>query len=172
MTIEEMKKRARNYLELFTVIASGFVLLTTEVYHLYADKTFWGGTNLIPILAIGYYMVFLYSFPVNYEFFYKKNKFVAITTVLTAVCNIILNYFFIKCMGSMGAAIATAIAHAFQFLFHYICARFVIKEGEFPFSMRMQKPYTAVFLDFALLPILLPDAWLLRWGLGAALGVW
>lgn len=170
--IEEMKKRARNYLELFTVLSSGFVLLATEVYHLYADKSFWEGTILIPILAIGYYMVFLYSFPVNYEFFYKKNKFIAITTVAAALCNIVLNYFFIIYMGPLGAALATAIAHTFQFLFHYICARFVIKEGEFPFSMRMLIPYTAVFLVFAVLPILLPDAWLLRWGLGAALGVW
>ncbi len=169
---DEMKRKAKNYLELFTVLSSGFVLLATEVYHLYADKSFWGGTNLIPILSIGYYMVFLYSFPVNYEFYHQKNKFIAITTILAAICNIILNWVFIRAMGPLGAAIATAIAHAIQFLFHYICAKYIIKKGDFPFSMKMLMPYTAVFLIIAMLPLVLPEAWLIRWGLGAILGVW
>jgi len=170
--IEEMKRRARNYLELFTVLSCGFVLLATEVYHLYADSSFWGGTNLIPILAVGYYMVFLYSFPVNYEFFHQKNNFIAVTTVLAAVCNIVLNYFFIKSMGSFGAALATAIAHAIQFVFHYICARYVIKEGDFPFRMRMMLPYTGIFLVITMLSSLASDFWIPRWCFGAALGIW
>lgn len=170
--IGEMKKRARNYLELFTVISCGFVLLSTEVYHVFADRSFWEGTNLVPILAIGYYMVFLYSFPVNYEFFHQKNHFIAVTTVLAALCNIVLNYFFIKSMGYFGAALATAIAHGFQFAFHYICARFVIGKGDFPFELRMLMPYTVVFLAIAVACTATQDFALVRWALGAALGVW
>ena len=66
--IEEMKSHAKNYTELFTIVSIGFILLAREVFHLYAKQTFWKGIDLIPIFAIGYYFIFLYSFPVNYEF--------------------------------------------------------------------------------------------------------
>lgn len=170
--IEEMKKRVRNYLELFTVISTGFVLLSTEVYHIFADQRFWDGTNLVPVLAIGYYMVFLYSFPVNFEFFHQKNKFIAATTILAAVCNIVLNYFFINTMGYFGAAVATAIAHGLQFMFHYVCARFVIAKGDFPFSFGMLMTYAVPFLVIAVLCTIVTDFALVRWCLGAAIGVW
>lgn len=170
--IDEMKKRARNYLELFTVLSAGFVLLSTEVYHIFADSSFWSGTNLVPVLAIGYYMVFLYSFPVNYEFFHQKNRFIAVTTILAALCNIVLNYFFIQKMGYFGAAIATAIAHGLQFVFHYICARFVIRKGDFPFGLKMLLPYAVPFLIIAVLCTVSQELAFLRWGLGAVLGLW
>ena len=170
--IDEMKKRARNYLELFTVLSGGFVLLSTEVYHIFADSSFWSGTNLVPVLAIGYYMIFLYSFPVNYEFFHQKNRFIAVTTILAALCNIVLNYFFIQKMGYFGAAIATAIAHGLQFVFHYICARFVIRKGDFPFGLKMLLPYAVPFLIIAVLCTVSQEFAFLRWGLGAVLGLW
>ena len=170
--LEEMKKRAGNYLELFTVLATGFVLLSSEVYHVFADSSFWGGTNLVPVLAIGYYMVFLYSFPVNFEFYHKKNKFIAITTVAAALCNIVLNYFFIRSFGILGAAIATAIAHGLQFLFHYISARYLIGRNDFPFPFARHMKYAVPFLVVAVLCACTDGFALLRWALGCVLGIW
>lgn len=170
--IPEMLKRAKNYLELFTVLASGFILLTPEVYHVFADSDFWGGTNLIPILAIGYYMVFLYSFAVNYEFFHQQTRLIATNTAIAAVLNIVLNYFFIRLWGGFGAALATATAHTMQFIIHYLMAKFAIKNDEFPFKLRTLLPYTAVFMVVAIGCIVLPIAWYIRWGVGAVIGVW
>lgn len=51
---ESIKIHSRNYAELFTVLASGFILLTPEVFHIFADETYWSGTNLIPLFAIGW----------------------------------------------------------------------------------------------------------------------
>lgn len=170
--IDEMKKRAKNYLELYTVLASGFVLLATEVYHVFAGKEYWDGTMLISIFAIGYYMVFLYSFPVNYEFYREKTAMVATGTLIAAVSNIVLNFFLIREMGYIGAALATAIAHTLQFLFHYVCARYILGKGDFPFRMRDFLPYTLFFVALAVFSALSPGLWWLRWGIGAALGIW
>ena len=169
--IEKIKKHARNYIELFTVVAMGFVLLSREVFRLYADFDFWSGTDLIPLFTIGYYFVFLYSFPVNYEFYNKKTKTIAVGTTIAAVMNIILNYILIKRLGIVGAVIATAIAHGLQFIFHFICAK-RINPGEFPFSFKQFLPGflavcgTCVFYWFT------RELWFVRWGLGILLGTY
>lgn len=169
--IDEMKKHAKNYIELYTVVAMGFILLAREVFHLYAKESFWEGTDLIPLFALGFYFVFLYSFPVNYEFYHKKTKTIAIGTTLAALCNIGLNYFFIVKMGILGAVIATAIAHGLQFGFHFICAK-RINPGGFPFRLVQFVPgFIAVCLT-CVLYWFTRELWLVRWILGAAFGVY
>ncbi len=160
-----------NYAELFTVLSAGFILLTPEVYHIFADTTYWSGTKLIPLFALGFYFIFLYSFPVNYEFYNKNTKMVALGTTGAALMNIILNYFFILKFSMVGAAVATAISHGLQFIFHHICAKKGIKKGDYPYSVKF---YGACILSFCCVFALcmgVGDSFIFfRWGFGAALG--
>ena len=167
--LTEMKKRAKHYFELFTVLACGFVLLTNEVYHIFADRSYWEGTGIIFILAAGHYMVFLSSICVNYELFRQKTKLVAIGTVTAAVVNIALNWVLIRCAGFYGAAWATALAHGIQFLIHYIAVK---RMGAFPFSAKELLPAAVLFLAVDLFSALTPGLWLPRFALAAALGLW
>lgn len=167
--IEEMRKHARNYMELFTIVTMGFVLLSREVFHVYARKSFWSGTDLIPLFSIGYFFVFLYSFPVNYEFYNKKTKTIAIGTSGAAVCNIVLNYFFIKIWGILGAVIATALSHGLQFGFHFLCAK-SIRAGDFPFAITDFIPSFIAVCATCFLYWITRDLWLVRWGVGGLLG--
>lgn len=170
--IAKMKKHARNYIELFTIVAMGFILLSREVFHLYAaNRDFWPGTDLIPLFTIGYYFVFLYSFPVNYEFYNKKTKTIAIGTTAAATANIVLNYIMIKWWGIIGAVIATAIAHGMQFGFHFICAK-RIKPREFPFSFAQFIPGLLAVCGTCVLYWLTRDLWIVRWGIGVAIGMY
>lgn len=169
--IDELKKHARNYIELFTIIAMGFILLAREVFHLYAKQSFWEGTDLIPLFSIGYYFIFLYSFPVNYEFYNKRTKTIALGTGGAALCNIILNYLFIKLWGIQGAVIATAVSHGLQFGFHYLCAK-RINPGQFPFQIRQFLPGFAAVCGTCVVYWFTRELWLVRWGLGAALGIY
>lgn len=171
--VQELKKRGRNYMELFTVLSIGFVLLATEVYHLFAGKEYWPGSGLIPIFAIGIYFVFLYSFPVNYEFYHKKTKLIATGSILAAVCNIVLNVFGILLWGIWGAALATAVAHGLQFLFHYVVAQKISKTSDMPpYKLSMLLPYLAVFSCVVLLCTFTQLHWLIRWGIGGAVGIY
>ena len=169
--IEEMKKHAKNYTELFTIITMGFILLAREVFHIYAKQSFWGGTDLIPLFSIGFYFIFLYSFPVNYEFYNKKTKTIAIGTSFAAICNIILNYFFIKLWSIQGAVIATAVSHGLQFGFHFICAK-SINPGEFPFTFKQFVPGFIAVCATCLLYWFTRELWYARWAVAATLGVY
>ncbi len=169
--IEEMKVHAKNYMELFTILSMGVILLAREVFHIYANVKFWSGTDLIPLFSIGNYFIFLYSFPVNYEFYHKNTKIIAIGTTGAAVFNIVLNYFLIGIWGIYGAVIATAAAHGLQFIFHFACVG-RIKGDVFPFRLRDFMPgFVAVCLT-CVFYWLTRDYWLVRWGVGGILGIY
>lgn len=171
--IMEMKKHACNYIELFTVLSIGFLLLAPEVFHVFAESEYWSGTGLISVLGFGFYMVFLYSFPVNFEFYNKRTKTIALGTISAAIANILLNIIMIRIAGAFGAALATVFAHILQFLFHHICAKYIIKHVEYPFTLKFFLPYILLFSLISLLSVFTNDRFAVwRWLLGILIGVY
>ena len=169
---ERMQRQAGNFLELFTVLSIGFILLAPEVYHIFASRDFWAGTSLIPIFVSSYYLNFLCTFPINYEYFYKKTKVVAVVTVATSLMNLGLNYLLIQSMGVTGAALATALSHGMQLAAHYIYVRYMLKKGDYPFGIRLWAKYAAAYLGIVALVYVTPNGGILRWALGGAIGLW
>ena len=169
---DHVRGQAKNFLEVFTVLCVGFNLLSIEVYHVFASRDFWPGTTLIPVFVTGYYLNFLCTFPVNYEYYYKKTKIVAVVTVLAAVANIGLNYVLIQKIGMTGAAVATAISHALQYTMHYVYTRYILGKEDYPFGIRLWAKYALAYAAVVALVYLTPDLWFMRWGLGAAIGLW
>ena len=169
---EQMRSQAKNFLEVFTVLSAGFILLAPEVYHVFASRDFWGGTDMIAIFVTSYYLNFLCTFPVNYEYYHKKTKVVAVITIGCSVLNIGLNYLLIKAVGITGAALATALSHGIQFISHYVYVRYMLKKGEYPFGIRIWAKYVLVYFGVMAFVYLVPNAAILRWGVGAAFGLW
>ena len=169
---EQVLTKARNFLELFTVLSVGFILLSKEVYQVYVEKEFWESTMLIPFFVGSYFLNFLCTFPVNFEYYHKKTKVVAVVTITSSVINIGLNYVLILKMGMAGAAVATMLSHCLQLTMHHIYARFLLKAGEYPFRLGIWMPYLLAFALCAALVLLTPNMALLRWGFGATIGVW
>lgn len=168
---EAMLDKSRNFLEVFTVLACGFILLAPEVYHVYAPKEFWVATNLIPLFIAGYYVNFLCTFPVNFEYYYKKPKVVAVITISSSLLNLVLNYLLIRAMGMAGAALATLISHGLQLTLHHIYASLILGKREYPFPLKLWAFYPAVFCAVLAVVFLLPNAWVLRWMMGAVMGL-
>lgn len=171
--IKEVKEHAIYYIELFTILSIGFLLLSPEVFYLFASTEYWGGYLYIPLFTVSAYFTFLYSFPVNYETFHQNSKIIGIMTTIASVVNIILNYFFIKKIGAMGAAYATVIAHMIQFLAHYFCAEYLIVHDEYPFKLKIFWPYISGFFTVFILCIITEGRFaILRWGIGMLLGLY
>lgn len=169
---ENAVRQAENFLELFTVLSVGFVLLVREVYHIYAPEDYWTGTDLIPIFVASYYVNFLCTFPVTYQYFHKKTLTVAIATIAVSLLNLGLNYFFIRSFGMFGAAAATLLSHGIQFTIHEVFVRFVFREHAYPFALSMWLKYALAFTGAMVLFYAFPQSWLLRWGIGAVIGLW
>ena len=165
---QSMLEKTRNFLEVFTILSCGFMLLAPEVYHVYAPKEFWVATMVIPLFTAAYYVNFLCTFPVNFEYYHKKPKAVAVITVSSSLLNLVLNFVFIRAMGMAGAAVATLASHCFQLTLHHL---YSVRLGEYPFSLKLWAGYPLVFCGILAVVFLLPDAWFIRWPLGAVLGV-
>lgn len=64
------------------------------------------------------------------------------------------------------------VSHTLQFAMHYLYTRYLLGKGSYPFGISLWGRYTLCFVCIMLLVYLLPDAWLVRWALGAAIGLW
>ena len=167
---EAMMDKTRNFLELFTILACGFMLLTPEVFHVYAGRDFWSGTGIIPLFVASYYINFLCTFPVNFEYYHKQTKVVAAVTISCSLLNVGMNYVLIRAIGMAGAALATAISHGVQLCLHHLYCRRLGK-GSYPFPLRVWFKYAVAFAAVMVFVYGTEALWLPRWGFGAVLGV-
>lgn len=140
-----IKNYSQNYLKVFTIICVVFLMLSPEILKIMAPKIYWTGLSFLPLIVGGYYFNFLYSFPVNYEFYSKKTKYIGLATTGAAIINVLLNLYFIPLYGERGAALTTLIAYICMFLFHEIITRV-----KFKYSILNKKDYLKEILKIIL----------------------
>lgn len=170
---EAMMDKTVNFLELYTVLSVGFILLAPEVFRIYTTgKATAGNTRLLPIFVSSYYLNFLCTFPVNYEYYHKKTKVVAAVTIGSSLLNLGLNYVLIRAMGMAGAALATAISHGVQLTLHYCYTRYLLGKEDYPFGVRLWWKYAAAYFGMTAFVYAFGNVWAARWGIGAMLGIW
>lgn len=168
--IERIYKRSNNYIFIFTALSMGFMLLAPDVIKLFAGEDFWDGIGMLPVLVLANYMIFLYSFPVNYEFYHKKSIHIATGTTSAAVINCILNYFLIRSMGMSGAAVATLISYVLLWIFHHLVSKYIIKKN-YHYRIRQFMPALAVMIICSVYVYLLQDSIIMRWAAALVVGL-
>ncbi len=167
----ELKTRAKNYLRLFACITAGFLLLSPEVYRIYASNEFWAGVNVIPIVVLGIFAEQIYIFAANYEFAMGKTHMVAAATVSSGGLNVILNLFFIRRWGYVGAGLATMLTFSFNAAAHFFFAKRTAEE-KWIYPCGFFAPYIAMELTVTAFYYIFCGQWLIRWGLGGVLGIY
>ena len=168
---KELESKCNHYVELFTVLSVGFVLLSREVSYLMGDKTYMSGINVIPILVFAVYFTFMYQFPVNFEFYHKKTKIIAVGTVLSGLLNIVLNAVFIPVWGMYGAAFATSISYLLLFMAHVIIVS-KMKTHKYHLKYRVFIPGLLALFFSVIVFFAAADFWYLRWGVAFLIGFW
>lgn len=166
---EKLFRKTNNYLFLFTSLTMGFIMAMPEVVKVFASSDYWESIEFIPILAVGIYFIFLYTFPVNFEFYYKKTKNIAAGTMLAGLLNVVLNLFLVKWIGMTGAAIATFLSYVLLFVFHVIIAEYVMKEEYHYKGFRSFYICIPVVLGGTALFYVIKDMPVLRWILFAGI---
>lgn len=167
-TGEGVKRRHfRSYMLLFTLGCCVFALMAPEVLKILSTEDYWDAIVLLPPLIVGQYCVFLYSFPVNYEFYAMKTRSIAVGTALAALLDLALAVALVPALGMMGAALATMCAYLALFLFHFLIARYALGDRNYParaFAVGLAAVLAACALCYPLdgLPVV-------RWIAGAAL---
>lgn len=125
--IEPIRKAVKPYAIIFSALVFMVIALAPEIIMILGPEEYWDAKWVIPPLALGIFLQFLYSLYVNIEFFYKKTSRIAVGTVIAALLNIALNYIFIPIFGYIVAAYTTLVGYAVMFAFHYVQAKKIEK---------------------------------------------
>jgi O-antigen/teichoic acid export membrane protein len=166
-----IRKKINNYIELFSVLTFGFLMLSPEVSMLMGDSSYYSGKGIIPILTTAVFFTFMYQFPVNYEFYNKKTNIIAAGTVGAAVCNIILNAILIPSYGMFGAALATSISYFALFVVHYVIVQHLKGIRKYHTNIRVFIPALLFVGGGILLFYCFTESWLIRWAIGVVVGL-
>ena len=169
---EMIKVRSNRYCKLFLCLCLGFMFVSPEFVRLFADKNYWGGINLIPLIVLSIFFTFLYSFGVNFELYLRKTKWIAIGTTAAAVVNIVLNALLIPKYELCGAAIATLISYVLLFVFHQLCARKMQDELQYPYGILFFIKPIGIILMAVILFYIVQNLLIIRWGIAAIVGVY
>ena len=160
-----IRKRSKNYIYLFTALTAGFLMIGPEIILWFAPENYSFGVNIIPLLTISLYLVFLSSFFVNIEIYHGKTIYTMIGTIFAALFNIALNYILIKSVGILGAAIATVISYFLLAAIHFFVSRFKFKKY-FVYSMKPFITSCLIVTAMAILTFLYKDSIRARWTIG------
>ena len=116
---EKHKKVSTVYAQLFMVMAVGLLLVGPEMLLVLGGKKYMEAVNVIPPALLAVVPQMIYSLYINSEYYMKKQKFIAIGTMLAGLINLVLNIIFIPKFGYVAAAYTTFVGYFLLYLFHY-----------------------------------------------------
>ena len=164
---ETKQRHFRNYMLVFTLVTCAFTLMAPEILKVMSTREYWDAIWVLPFLIVGQYSVFLYSFPVNYEFYSMKTASVAVGTTMAAILNLALSVALVPLLGMMGAAIATMGSYLALFLFHFLIARYRLGDRNYPASAYAAGLIAVVFVGAITFP--LAGLLVIRWVIAVVL---
>jgi len=100
------------YLGLLLILALMVSFIGNLLLPYFVDSKFFGAGVYIFWIALGYVFFGIYQIFFPYLVHIKRTSFLAISTVIAALINLILNYVLIKYFGAIGAAYSTIISFA------------------------------------------------------------
>lgn len=139
------------YLSLAIVGSTNLVLImiAPEVVRFFAPASYYEAIYCIPPIAMGVFFLYSYDLFAKFAFYYERTKLIMCASVVGAVLNVLLNYFFINIFGYIAAAYTTLICYIVYAVFHYmlslkICHLYL--DGVTPYSSRKLIGYSLLFL--------------------------
>ena len=140
----------------------GFLSVFPELVSIMGSADYKSSRDFVVLIVISCFIVFLYTFPVNIQFYHENTKFIPVGTLLAAGINYILNYILIPKSGIYGAAIATVASYVLLLVFHHLIAKIKYRYNEISFIQYII--LTGVVSIYGIFANIFVDNLLIRWG--------
>lgn len=105
------------------------IALAPEVVRLFAPPAYYEAIYVIPPVAMSVFFQFVYNVFCPFEFYYEKQQYIAISSVVAAIANIGLNVVFIRVFGYIAAGYTTLVCYGIYAFMHYFFMRRVCIEN-------------------------------------------
>lgn len=106
------------------------VFLGPELISIIATESYNEAKWIIPPVACAVFFIFLYNIFGTIEFYYEKNHFIMIASIIGAVLNVVLNYIFIPIFGFTAAGYTTLFCYVLFAIFHYLFAHRILIDND------------------------------------------
>lgn len=165
----QIRKRATQYALIVAAFVSVIILIAPELINMLGTKSYSDAKNCVIPILVGGYFAFLYTIPVQVQYYNGKTKQIAVMTGMAALLNILLNAAFIPAFGYVAAAYTTAITYALYFGFHSFVSLKISSEKYFNWIELTLCALLCVLM--ASISLLLISHGIIRWGIAFVLGV-
>ena len=115
-----------------------FSLISGSIIRIMTTEAFMPAKVFIPWLAFGFALWALYSMYMPFFIHYGKQKFLSIITIVSALSNILANFFLISVIGAKGIAISFFLSNFLTYALVFISVRSFVKLPVFP-DMKMMR---------------------------------
>lgn len=157
---ESINKGSLNFATLISIVFVLMSCLVPEVIKILATEEYYDSIDISIIVLIGCYFATLYYIPCEVEYFYKKTKYIAFSTVICALFNVVVNYFLMQHFSYKIAAYVTMVSYFFYFVFHLIMTRYISGRWLYRLSKFISIIVASVFI--MLYSLLLADSIIMR----------
>ena len=141
------------------------IIFAPELVKFFAPKEYYESIWVIPPVAMSVYFMYMYDLFAKFEFYFEKTKIIALATFISAILNIILNYFCISRFGYIAAAYTTLICYIIYTLAHYVFMRQVCInycENVKPYNSKILLAISITFLVCGFMMMSLYKCFILR----------
>ncbi|MDM8274170.1 lipopolysaccharide biosynthesis protein [Enorma phocaeensis] len=135
---DEIMNRSRGYMTNMTAVSAAILLVCPEILVVLGTPEYYSGIPMLPMVVMAYFFQFMYTWPVNCEFYYKKTAWMTGATIIATAVNVGMNFLLIPAIGAFGAAVASLAAFALLFVMHDVIARIKTPHYLFSWSWYMQ----------------------------------
>ncbi len=142
------------------------VLFAPEIIYILAPEEYFDAVYVIPPVAMSNMFMFLFNLFANIEYYWGETRYVAIASLVSAVANIVLNYFMIKQYGFIAAGFTTLFCYVLLSICHYFFMKKVCRQymdGGAVYNAKKIAAISVIFTAGALLVIAVYDIGLLRY---------
>ena len=139
----------------------GLLTISSELIKLFLTDVYLPCIYIVPILVVAMFFQFIYIFVYDFQFFNKKAKSIAISSIAAAIVNLITNYIFIPKYGYLAAGFTTLASYFVLLMSNYF---FTIKMGiNKIYDIKRLFLWTAVIILYAVVCVLLKDLIVVRY---------
>lgn len=124
---DSIKENSKLIMHIVWIFCIGIFTIAPELIKLFINFEYGEASLIVPPICLGIFFQMMYTFFYDIEYYHKKNKQIAIFSVITAVINIILNYVAIHIWGYQAAAYTTIVSYMILCILHYFGMRKIDK---------------------------------------------
>ncbi len=109
--LDDIKRISTQLLLAYGFGAVFITVIAPEIVRILATKEYFEAVYIMPPIAAGVFFTSVSNMYSNMLIYHKKTQYIMVSSIIAAIVNVILNYFFIKKYGYEAAAYTTLIAY-------------------------------------------------------------